>query len=186
MLQQNFWGETTKNYKRQSYALFPVSLRDILPKKTHLREWMKLLEGYFNNCISTVASLHGVNVKPLQSLFDYCWPSLCLPITRQQIPASSNMIGRHKYKAKESEMPRSPRFELVCHQTLEINLTKAPIYLKIDSIWVLFVTCILVTHCMLRPMAPNPSTQPVHWLGPKLWLMMLLLQLLLLLLLLLL
>ena len=37
-----------------------------------------------------------------------------LPITRLQSPASSNVINM-KYEAKESEMPRSTRFELVCH-----------------------------------------------------------------------
>ena len=42
-------------------------------------------------------------------------------IKRLQIPASSNTIGWNKYEAKESEKPRSPRYELVCHQTLDIN-----------------------------------------------------------------
>lgn len=37
------------------------------------------------------------------------------PIMWSQIPASTNMIGWNKYKAKDSETPRSPGFQLVCH-----------------------------------------------------------------------
>ena len=45
-----------------------------------------------------------------------------LPITWLQISASSDMIGRNNYEAKESQQPRSPRFLLVYHQSLDINL----------------------------------------------------------------
>ena len=31
-------------------------------------------------------------------------------------PLASSMIGQNKYEVKESEPPRSPRYELVCHQ----------------------------------------------------------------------
>ena len=34
-----------------------------------------------------------------------------------QVPASSNMIGRNKYKTIESETSRWPRLELVCYPT---------------------------------------------------------------------
>ena len=53
-----------KRQKRQSYASFPVSF---LLRKTNLCEWMKLSEGDFDKCISTVATLHGVDLKPLQT-----------------------------------------------------------------------------------------------------------------------
>ena len=37
-------------------------------------------------------------------------------------PLPSPMNDLSKYEAKESGMPRFPRFELVCHQTFDINL----------------------------------------------------------------
>ena len=39
-----------------------------------------------------------------------------------EIPTPSNMIGGNTFEAKENETPPSPRFELVCHQTSDVNL----------------------------------------------------------------
>ena len=67
---------------------------------------MKLSEeGDFNNCISTVASIHRVDFNPFQT-------SLYFPITRLQIPASSYL---------------SPRFKLDCHHTVDNSNLGFPI-----------------------------------------------------------
>ena len=62
--------------------------------------------------------------EPLQNVFisllllaQFVFSNTCL-----QIPASSNLIGRNKYKAKDSEMPRSVGSELVFHHTSELTL----------------------------------------------------------------
>ena len=68
-------------------------------------------EGVF---FSTVASLHGIDLKPLQTLFLYSWLVLAEFVfaVNSQLLLSSNIIGRNEYEAEESETPRSPRFEL--------------------------------------------------------------------------
>ena len=44
----------------------------ILPNETHSCEWMKLPEGDYTKCVSTVACLHGVDLRHL--FFYYLLP----------------------------------------------------------------------------------------------------------------
>jgi len=71
-----------------------------------------------------MASLHSVELKPLQTHFySLLLPAgqscvLCANCMLTDPPACSNLIGRNKDEAEGSEMLRSLRFEVVCHQTL--------------------------------------------------------------------
>ena len=58
---------TDQNMEGRGTHGFLFCWRNIPKKKTNLCEWMKLWEGDFNNCDSTVASLHGVDLEPLQT-----------------------------------------------------------------------------------------------------------------------
>lgn len=104
---------------------FTLYIASFLPKWKSMDQDSR--GGILIKCISTVAILHSVASKTFTGSFFiffvyYCWPNLCSPITCLQLqPASSNTIRRNKYEAKESKMPRSPRTELVCRQTLYIK-----------------------------------------------------------------
>ena len=63
-----------------------------------------------------MAGLHRVDLKPLQTLFLQFTTAEFVLLLNYVITGC--VIGRQEW----SETPRSPRFELVCHQTLDINL----------------------------------------------------------------
>ena len=122
LLQQNVNREPgleVKNWKGQSGTLFPVLIQGYSTKESSVHEWMKEI------CISVLLVTYQQQcwLKKLQTLFTvyYCWPSLCSWSTHSQIPASSNMIDRNKYEAKERETLH-PHSSVFCHQTLDINL----------------------------------------------------------------
>ena len=77
----------------------------IYQRESHLCEWMKLSEADFNKYISTMVSLESVRFETtfLQML------------------------------AKDSETLRSPRFEFVCHQPLDINMVGGAV--KQRTLW---------------------------------------------------
>ena len=60
---------------------------------------MKLSEGDLYKCISPVASLHGVELKPF-TVYQR-WPSLSLAIRCLQIPASSDINRSKQFLVKE-------------------------------------------------------------------------------------
>ena len=67
-------GRKPETERDRDTPCFLFRYRDILPKKTHSHEWMELSEGDVSMFISTVASLHGVYVKPLDT--KVCVPQL--------------------------------------------------------------------------------------------------------------
>ena len=83
----------------------------------------ELSEGDFNKGISTAARLHGVDLKPLQTLF---YSLLLLGVSvftfHRQLCTSGYTIDRCKYEADKKQTQCSPRFGLVCRQTLDGNL----------------------------------------------------------------
>ena len=81
----------------------------------------------FNKCSTTVASLHSVDLKPLQTLFFFFF-FFRLPITgshQVQISASSNVNVRNKKSIEKKVNACSPRIKLLSHQTLILSLNTA-------------------------------------------------------------
>ena len=73
-------GQKMKAEEGGVMPCFLFHYRDVQESRTesNSQEWMKLSAGYFNKCISTVASLHSVGLKPLQCHTAVTCPSSCV------------------------------------------------------------------------------------------------------------
>ena len=83
--------------------------------------WRKLIQGDFT-CISTVVVLHGIDLKPSETVTYSLLLLAEFVFTNYALTAYCFMIGRNKYEARESETPSYLSFDVICHPTLDMNL----------------------------------------------------------------
>ena len=78
----------TRNCKGGVTPCFLFCYRDILQKKTHLREWMKLSEGDFSVCLQGPVADYMITDPRLQQ---HDWLKLiCSPLSRMSVAVGCN------------------------------------------------------------------------------------------------